>query len=99
METRDNQSVELEHDQKLFVVVGGEGKDTQMLTEDDNLVVFESLWHAGPLVHDLQALGITACMVTMPLDGLYFLAEGMDLGLWVLRHDGSINSVDEIIFP
>jgi hypothetical protein len=101
MESEDTGKVqlELEYDQDLFMVIGGEGKDAKMLTEDDNLVVFESLWHAGPLVHDLQTLGITARMVTMPLEGLYCLAEGMDLGLWVLRHDGTVTSVDEIIFP
>jgi hypothetical protein len=99
MEARERHGVDLEYDQKLFMMVGGEGKDAKLLTTDDNLVVFESLWHAGPLVHDLQALGITACMVTMPLDGLYFLAEGMDLGLWVLRHDGTITPVDAVTFP
>jgi hypothetical protein len=69
-----------------------------MVTKDDNLVVFESLLHAGPLAHDLQALGIVSRTVMMPLDGLYFLAEGMDLGLWVLRHDGTITSIDEISY-
>ncbi len=98
-ETNDKVRLELEVNQDLFMVVGGEGKDTKMLTEDGNLVVFESLWHAGPLVHDLKTLGIAAQTVTMPLEGLYGLAQGMDLGLWVLRHDGTFTSVDEIIFP
>ena len=99
MTTEDTQRIELEPWQELFIVVGGEGEEAQILTEGDNLVVFESLWHAGPLVHDLQAMGITARTVAMTLEGLYCLARGMDLGLWVLRHDGTINSIEEIIFP
>jgi len=89
---------EMTYDQEVFMVVGGKGKDSKMLIESDNLVVFESLWHAGPMVQDLHKLGIAARMVSMPLYSFYCLAEGMKLGLWVLRHDGTITSVDKIIF-
>ncbi|MGD9100599.1 MAG: hypothetical protein PVF45_08960 [Anaerolineae bacterium] len=91
--------VELKYDQKVFMVLGGEGKQAKMLIEDDNLVVFESLWHAGPLVHDLQALGIAARVVPMPLYALHYMSRGLDLGLWVIRHDGTITSIKEIVFP
>lgn len=97
-DSEDRGQLELTYHQELFVVVGGKHQDARMLTEDDNLVVFESLWHAGSLVHDLEALGRTARMVAMPLDVLYHLAAGMDLGLWVLRHDGTIRSVDDIVY-
>jgi len=90
--------VELEYSQKTFMVIGGEEKNTKMLIEDDNLVVFESLWHAGSLVHDLHELGIAAQVVPMPLYALHHLARGMNLGLWVLRHDGTVTSIEEIIF-
>jgi hypothetical protein len=90
--------VELEYSQKTFMVVGGGEKNTKMLIEDGNLVVFESLWHAGPLAHDLQRLGIFAQIVPMPLYALHHLAQGMNLGLWVLRHDGTITSIKEIAF-
>ncbi|HDQ70795.1 MAG TPA: hypothetical protein ENN19_01720 [Chloroflexi bacterium] len=89
---------ELKYDQKVFMVIGGQGERSQMLIEDDNLIVFESLWHAGPLVHDLQTLGFTARAVPMLLYALYSLAQGMDLGLWVMRHDGTIMAVEEIVF-
>jgi hypothetical protein len=56
MENGNDRTVELEYGQKTFMVVGGREKNTRMLIEDGNPVVFESLWHAGPLVHDLQAL-------------------------------------------
>lgn len=88
---------ELTYDQEVFMVIGGKGADNKLLIEDENLVVFESLWHAGPLVQDLHALGIDARMVSMPLYGLYSLTRGMELGLWVLRHDGTVTSVDKII--
>jgi hypothetical protein len=94
---RSNDQVELTYDQEVFVVIGGEEADNKLLTEDENLVVFESLWHAGPLVQDLHELGIDAQMVSMPLFGLYSMAQGMELGLWVLRHDGTITSIDEIV--
>jgi hypothetical protein len=99
MEAFNAQRLKLEHDQTLYLVVGGKEHDSKMLEQDGNLVVFESLWHAGPLVQDLKALGIRVRMVPMRLDALYCLAQGMDLGLWVLRHDGTVTSVDEIIFP
>jgi hypothetical protein len=99
MEGRNNLRLELEYDQTLYLVVGGKEQDSKMLKEDGNLVVFESLWHAGPLVQDLKTLGIKTRMVPMRLDALYCLASGMDLGLWVLRHDGTVTSVDDIIFP
>jgi hypothetical protein len=99
MSNADAGRVELEYDQEVFIVVGGKDQQRKMLTEDGNLVVFESLWHAGPLTQDLQALGIGCRLVTMPLYALYCLAEGMKLGLWVLRHDGTVTSVDEIRFP
>jgi hypothetical protein len=99
MKTDDTRRLDLEPWQKLFIVVGGEGADARMMTDGDNLVAFESILHAGSLVHDLETIGITARTVTMPLEGLYYLSEGMDLGLWVLRHDGTINSIEEIIFP
>ena len=70
-----------------------------MLTERGSLLAFESLWHAGPLVHDLEALGVSAHTVLMHLEGLFYLAEGMDLGLWILRHDGTILSTDDLVFP
>jgi len=38
-------------------------------------------------------------MVTMPMDGFYYLAAGLDMGLWVLRHDGTVTSIDDIILP
>lgn len=96
---KSDEPVELEYSQKTFMVVGGQEKNAKMLIEDGNLVVFESLWHAGPLVHDLQGLGIAAQVVPMPLYALYHLAQGMALGLWVLRHDGTVTSIDQIIFP
>jgi hypothetical protein len=99
MVARSRQRLDLEYDQTLYMVIGGEKNESRMLTEKGNLVVFESLWHAGPLVHELEALGIPARMISMHLEGLYCLAEGMDLGLWVLRHDGIVTSVDEIVFP
>jgi hypothetical protein len=89
---------ELKYDQNVFLVIGGDGEHERMLIEDDNLVVFESLWHVGPLVHDLQILGIVARVVPMLLYALYYLAEGLNLGLWVLRYDGTITSVEEIVF-
>ena len=97
MISRETQGLDLEYDQVVFMVVGGTRKNAKMLTEDGNLVVFESLWHAGPLVYDLEALGIAARMVMMPLEGFFCLAQGMDLGLWVLRHDGTLTSIDDII--
>jgi len=99
MERVNGEEIDLAWDQDLFLVVGGKEQKNKMLTEDGNLVVFESLWHAGPLVQDLKELGVAARMVPMRLDALYYLAEGMNLGLWVLRHDGTVTSVDEIIFP
>jgi hypothetical protein len=98
MESRSTELTGLKYNQQVFMVVGGEGKQAKMLTEDDNLVVFESLWHAGPLVHDLQALGISARAVPMLLCALYYLAEGLELGLWVLRCDGTITAIEEIVF-
>ena len=88
--------LELECHQDVFLVLGGQRQDPAMLTKDGNLIALESLWHAGSLVHDLHSLGGKGRMVTMRLDILYYLAEGMDLGLWVLRHDGTILSVDDI---
>jgi hypothetical protein len=99
MESGNTGPVELKYDQKVFMVVGGGEKNTKMLIEDGNLVVFESLWHVGPLVHDLQALGITARVVPMLLHALYYLAKGLNLGLWVLRHDGTVTPIEEIVFP
>ena len=96
---RSNDHVELTYDQEVFMVIGGEEADNKLLTEDENLVVFESLWHAGPLIQDLHELGIDAHMVSMPLLGLYSIAQGMELGLWVLRYDGTVMSIDGIIFP
>mgnify|MGYP006288271265 FL=1 len=96
--SEESAKLDLAYDQDLFLVVGGEGEDAQMLTEDDHLVVFESLWHAGPLIHELRDLGVPAHMVMMPLDGFYYLAEGLDMDLWVLRHDGTVASVDGIVF-
>jgi hypothetical protein len=90
--------VELEYDQEVFMVVGGDGEHEKILIEDGNLVVFESLWHVGPLVHDLRALGIVARVVPMLLYALYCLAKGLGLGLWVMRYDGTITSVEEIVF-
>jgi hypothetical protein len=98
MENGNDRTVELEYSQKTFMVVGGREENTRMLIEDGNLVVFESLWHAGPLVHDLQELGFAAQIVPMPLHALYHLARGMALGLWVLRHDGTIASVEGVVF-
>jgi hypothetical protein len=91
--------VELKYDQNVFMVLGGEGEHAKMLVEDDNLVVFESLWHAGPLVHDLQELGIVAQVMPMLLYALHYMARSMNLGLWVIRHDGTITSIKEIVFP
>ena len=99
VESESTGRAELKYDQEVFMVVGGQGANAKMLTEDDNLVVFESLWHAGPLIHDLQALGIAARVVPMLLYALYYLAKGLNLGLWVMRHDGTITSIEEIIFP
>jgi hypothetical protein len=98
MENGNDRTAELEYSQKTFMVVGGREKNSKMLIEDGNLVVFESLWHAGPLVHDLQALGFAAQIVPMPLYALYQLAQGMALGLWILRHDGTIVSVEKVVF-
>ncbi len=88
--------LELECHQDVFLVLGEQRQDPAMLITDGNLIAFESLWHAGSLIHDLHSLGGIGRMVTMRLDILYYLAEGMDLGLWVLRHDGTILSVDDI---
>ena len=99
MEHRSTAPIALEFDQQVFMLVGGEGKRAKMLIEKDNLVVFESLWHAGPLAHDLRALGVVAQVFPMMLCGLFWLAKGRNLGLWVLRHDGTITSIDEIQFP
>ena len=90
---------ELKHDQQVFMVLGGNGEHDKMLVEGGNLVVFESLWHAGPLVRDLQALGISARMVPMMLRTLYHLARNRDLGLWVMRHDGTITAIERLVFP
>ena len=99
MENENTGPVELEYDQEVFMVIGRKGERAKMLIEDDHLVVFESLWHAGPLVHDLHTLGIAAQVVPMLLYALYCLARGMNLGLWVLRHDGTVTSIENIIFP
>jgi hypothetical protein len=98
MESGSTGLTELKYDQKVFMVVGGEGKRAKLLVEDDNLVVFESLWHVGSLVHDLQVLGIIVRVVPMLLYALYYLAEGLNLGLWVMRYDGTITSIEEIVF-
>ena len=90
--------LDLESEQELFLVVGGEGEDARMLTEDDNLVVLESLWHAGPLVHNLHDLGIQSQIVRMSLEAFYYLAEGLDMGLWVLHHDGTVTAIEDIVF-
>ena len=91
--------LELECHQEMFLVMGGKQQDPKMFTKDGYLIAFESLWHAGSLIHDLHALGCASHMVTMPLYILYYLAEGMDLGLWVLRHDGAIRSIEDIVYP
>ncbi len=99
MKDGNTHQTKLEYNQEVFMVVGGQGEDAKMLKEDDNLVVFESLWHAGPLVHELQTLGIHASIVPMTICAIYTLADSIDLGLWVLRHNGTITSIEEIIFP
>lgn len=99
IESESTSPVALKYDQQMFLVVGGEGKRAKMLIENDHLVVFESLWHAGPLAHDLRALGIVSQVVPMMLCALFWLAKGRNLGLWVLRHDSTITSIDEIVFP
>ena len=99
MTKKRSERIDLAYDQTIYLVVGGEREEARMLTEGGNLVAFESLWHAGPLVHDLEELGMSARTVCMHLEGLFCLAEGMDLGLWILRHDGTIVSIDDIIFP
>jgi hypothetical protein len=97
MENANTRPLELTYDQEVFLVIGGEGEHAEMLVENDNLVIFESLWHAGPLVRNLQALGITAQVIPMMLYALYCLARALNLGLWVLRYDGTIASIDEIV--
>jgi len=99
MSSRDAGNIKLEYDQELFMVVGGKNQQDKMLTESGNLIVFESLWHAGPLAQELRALETGCRLVKMQLHALYCLAEGMELGLWVLRHDGTVASIDEIRFP
>jgi len=99
MESVSTGRVELKYNQEVFMVIGGQAEEAKMLTEDDNLVVFESLWHAGPLVHELRALGISASLVPMLLYALYALADGLNLGLWVMRHDGTITFIEDIVFP
>jgi hypothetical protein len=99
MESGVADRIELKYDQNVFMVLGGEGKHAKMLVEDDNLVVFESLWHAGPLVYDLRALGIAAQVMPMLLYALHYMARSMNLGLWIIRHDGTITSIREIVFP
>jgi hypothetical protein len=99
MESASIGRVELKYDQQVFMVLGGNGEQEKMLIENGNLVVFESLWHVGPLVHDLQVLGIFTRVAPMQLYTLYLMAEGLDLGLWVLRHDGTVTSIEEIILP
>jgi hypothetical protein len=44
-------------------------------------------------------MGIVTHVVQMLLYALYLLAEGLDLGLWVLGHDGTIASIEEVFFP
>lgn len=87
------------HAQDPFVVVGAEGENDRLLTEVHNLLVFESLRRAGPLVQDLQEQGIAARMTTMTLCGFYYLAQGLETALWVLRHDGTLTTIDDITFP
>ena len=97
MEPGTGDLAELTCNQKVFIVVGGQGKHARMLTEDGNVVVFESLWHAGPLVQELCELGFDANLVPMRLYSLYYLLQGMRLGLWVVRHNGTVTSVEDII--
>jgi hypothetical protein len=99
MEDGSTDRAELSYNQEVFLVIEGEGENAQMLTEDGNLVVFESLWHAGPLVHELQGLGMMASIVPMVIWTLYTLTDSLDLGLWVVRHDGAVTSIEEIVFP
>ncbi len=95
-EDSNRTQAELECQQELFLVVAGKGQSAKITRDDEHLIVFESLWHAGSLMHELQALGRTARTVTMPLEAAYYLAQGMDLRLWLLRHDGTVMSVGGI---
>ena len=90
--------VEMGCEQELFLVIAGKGQMATITRDDDHLIAFESLWHAGSLVHELEALGRTARSVTIPLEAAYYLAKGMDLRLWLLRYDGTVLSVDDIAF-
>ena len=99
MNRTPSEPMDLAYDQEVYLVIRGEREDVRMLTKGGHLMAFESLWHAGPVVHDLMALGMSARMVGMHLLGLFCLAEGMDLGLWVIRHDGTVISIDDILLP
>ena len=85
------------NDQEVCREIRDESTDGRLLFEDDHLVVLESLWHAGPWAHDLQALRITARAVKMPLYEWTCLTEGIGLSLCVLRHNGTVPSIDEIV--
>ncbi|MFW6115541.1 MAG: hypothetical protein ACOC7Y_00605 [Chloroflexota bacterium] len=90
--------IQLRCDQELLMVVRGQGREARLMANQNTLVAFESLWHAGSLVHELRASGAAARTVSMPVDGLHSLARGMDRDLWILRHDGSIVSVDDVVY-
>lgn len=80
------------------MVVRGTGHEARLMADQDTLLAFESLWHAGSLAHELRSSGTAARTVSLPLDGLHHLARGMDRDLWILRHDGTIVSVDDIAY-
>ncbi len=90
-----NAKVSFELHQKAYMVVVGIGEKAQLPIHQDHLLVFESLFHAGPVAQKLGEHGITARVIPMALCALCYLAKGQNLGLWMTRYDGTLVSIDK----
>ena len=88
--------VSFEADQKAYMVVVGSGEKAQLLIHKNHLLVFESLFHAGPLAQVLGERGVDVHVIPMDLSILCCLADGQQLGLWMTRYDGTLVSIEEI---
>ena len=88
--------VSFELNQKAYMVVVGNGEKAQLPIHEDHLLVFESLFHAGPVAQALAERGVTAQVIPMDVSILCCLADGQQLGLWMRRYDGTLVSIDKI---
>lgn len=85
--------ISFELNQKAYMVVVGTGKKAQLPIHEDHLLVFESLFHAGPLAQGLGEQGVDARVIPLDLSTLCCLADGQQLKLWMTRYDGTLVSI------